>query len=102
MAFNPTRDGMTMYTIGVMREQVRRSRRQAEAARRTAEAVVSRTQASAQERRILRDVMVAWINDVEARLKQPSLDSLDNYTRPEERRERRERVRNGRLYVGES
>jgi hypothetical protein len=33
MAFNPIRDDMTMYTIGVMREQVRRSRREAEAAR---------------------------------------------------------------------
>ena len=78
MAFNPTRDDMTMYTIGVMREQVRRSRRQAEAARLTAEAVVSRTQASAQERHIQRDVMVAWINAVEARAKQRLLDRLIN------------------------
>ena len=35
-AFSPTDDEMTMYTIGVMREQVRRSRREAEAARLTA------------------------------------------------------------------
>ena len=75
-AFSPTADNFTMYTIGVMREQVRRSRRQAEAARLTAEAVVSRTEATAQERRIQRDVMVAWINAVEAEAKQRLLDRL--------------------------
>jgi len=76
MAFNPTGDDMTMYTIGIMREQVRSSRRQAEAARLTAEAVVSRTQATAQERRIQRDVMIAWINAVEAHAKQRLLNRL--------------------------
>lgn len=75
-AFSPTADNFTMYTIGVMREQVRRSRRQAEAARLTAEAVVSRSEATAQERRIQRDVMVAWINAVEAQAKQRLLDRL--------------------------
>ncbi|HSH80115.1 MAG TPA: hypothetical protein VLA19_16440, partial [Herpetosiphonaceae bacterium] len=75
-AFSPTADNFTMYTIGVMREQVRRSRRQAEAARLTAEAVVSRTEATAQERRIQRDVMVAWISAVEAKAKQRLLDRL--------------------------
>lgn len=58
-AFSPTADNFTMYTIGFMREQVRRSRRQAEAARLTAEAVVSRTEATSQERRIQREVMIA-------------------------------------------
>ncbi len=75
-AFSPTADNFTMYTIGVMREQVRRSRRQAEAARLTAEAVVSRTEASAQELRIQRDVMIAWINAVEAKAKQQLLDRM--------------------------
>lgn len=75
-AFDPTSDNFTMYTIGVMREQVRRSRREAEAARLTAEALVSRTEATAQERRIQRDVMIAWINAVEAQAKQRLLDRL--------------------------
>lgn len=66
MAFDPVGDGMTMYTIGIMREQVRRSRREAEAARLQAEAVVSRAEGSARERSIERDVLVAWIDAVEA------------------------------------
>ena len=65
-AFSPFEDEMTMYTIGVMREQVRRSRREAEAAQLRAEAAVSRFEGSAQERRIQRDVMIAWIDAVEA------------------------------------
>ena len=65
-AFSPTEDEMTMYVIGVMREQVRRSRREAEAARLRAEAAVSRFEGSAKERRIQRDVMIAWIDAVEA------------------------------------
>lgn len=75
-AFSPTDDFMTMYTIGVMREQVRRSRRQAEAARLRAEAVVSRTEATAQQRRIMRDVMLAWLEAVEGIAKQRLLDRL--------------------------
>lgn len=67
---SPTRDEMTMYTIGVMREQVRRSRREAEAGRLNAEAAVSRFQGSARQRTIQRDVMKAWIDAVEARAKQ--------------------------------
>ncbi len=69
-AFSPTRDEMTMYTVGVMREQVRRSRREAEAARLRAEAAVSRFEGSAQQRRIQRDVMIAWIDAVEAHQRQ--------------------------------
>lgn len=69
-AFSPNRDNFTMYTIGIMREQVRRSKREAAAAQLRAEAVVSRTEGTIQERRIRRDVMVAWINAVEAGAKQ--------------------------------
>lgn len=65
-AFSPIEDEMTMYTVGVMREQVRRSRREAESAALRAQAAVSRFEGSAQERRIQRDVMIAWIEAVEA------------------------------------
>jgi outer membrane protein TolC len=68
-AFSPTRDEMTMLTIGLMREQVRRSKREVQAAQLTAEALVSRRQGSERERQILRDVMIAWINAVEAHQK---------------------------------
>jgi len=44
---SPTADQMTMYTIGIMREQVRRSKREAAAQKVLAEALVSRKQASA-------------------------------------------------------
>ncbi|MDQ3471836.1 MAG: TolC family protein [Pseudomonadota bacterium] len=69
-AFSPTDAFMTMYTIGVMREQVRRSRREAEAAQLRAEAAVSRAQGSAQVLDIEREVMIAWIKAVEAAAKQ--------------------------------
>lgn len=75
-ALSPTRDEMTMFTIGVMREQVRRSQREAEAARLRAEAVVSRFEGSAQQRKIQRDVMVAWLDAVEAQAKQRLLDRV--------------------------
>lgn len=75
-AFNPTVDEMTMYTIGVMREQVRRSRREAEAARFVAEAAVSRFEGSAQDRKIQRDVMIAWLDAVEARASQQLLTQV--------------------------
>ena len=70
---SPTADQMTMYTIGIMREQVRRSKREATAQKVLAEALVSRKQASAEERHIRRDVMLAWIDAVEARAKQKLL-----------------------------
>ena len=73
---SPTRDEMTMYTIGVMREQVRRSQREAEAARLRSEAAVSRFQGSARQRTIQRDVMKAWIDAVEARARQRLLDRV--------------------------
>lgn len=76
VAFHPGADDMTMYTIGVMREQVRRSRREAEAQRLTAEAFVSQSQASLQDRRIRRDVMLAWIAAVEGNAKQRLLTRI--------------------------
>ena len=75
-AFSPTKDFMTMYTVGLMREQVRRSKRAAEAARLTAEALVSRKQGSERDRQIRRDVMLAWIDAVEAHEKALLLDRL--------------------------
>lgn len=75
-AFSPTDERMTMYTIGIMREQVRRSKREAQAARIRADALVSRRQASAEQRRIRREVMLAWIDAVEARAKQNLLERL--------------------------
>lgn len=72
-AFSPNRDDFTMYTIGFMREEVRRSKREAAAAALRADAVVSRTEGSVQERRIRRSVMIAWINAVEANAKQKLL-----------------------------
>lgn len=73
IAFSPNRDDFTMYTIGFMREEVRRSKREAAAAALRADAVVSRTEGSVQERRIRRSVMIAWINAVEANAKQKLL-----------------------------
>ena len=73
---SPTADEMTMYTIGIMREQVRRSKREAAAQKVLAEALVSRKQASAEERHIRRDVMLAWIDAVEARAKQHLLEQI--------------------------
>lgn len=75
-AFDPVADNFTMYTLGVMREQVRRSKREAEASRLRAEALVSRAEASAQERRIRREVAMAWIDAVEAHAKQRLLERL--------------------------
>lgn len=75
-AFSPTEDEFTMYTIGIMREQVRRSKREAEAARIQAEALVSHRKASAEERHIRRAIMNAWIDAVEARAKQRLLERL--------------------------
>ena len=70
LAFSPTRDDFTMYNIGIMREQVRRSKREAAAAQLKAEALVSREQASEQDLQIRHDATIAWINAVEAAAKQ--------------------------------
>jgi outer membrane protein, heavy metal efflux system len=75
-ALSPTADFMTMYTIGVMREQVRRSKREAQAQKILAEALVSRKQASAEERHIRRDIMLAWVDAVEARAKEKLLGQM--------------------------
>ena len=74
--FSPTEDEFTMYTIGIMREQVRRSKREAEAQRILADALVSKRKASAEERHIRRAVMIAWIDAVEAKAKQKLLERL--------------------------
>ena len=73
---SPTKDEMTMYTIGVMREQVRRSQREAEAARLRSEAAVSRFEGSARQRTIQREAMKAWVDAVEARAKQRLLERV--------------------------
>ena len=75
-AFSPAEDEFTMYTIGIMREQVRRSKREAEAQRILAEALVSKRKANAEERHIRRAIMLAWIDAVEARAKQGLLERL--------------------------
>lgn len=75
-AFSPIDDEFTMYTIGFMREQVRRSKRQAEAARIQAEALVSQRKGTAQELQIHRAAMIAWIDAVEAKDKQGLLERL--------------------------
>lgn len=75
-AFSPTTDNFTMYTIGVMREQVRRSKREAESSRLRAEAFANRAGATAQGQRIHREVMIAWIDAVEAKAKQRLLGRL--------------------------
>ena len=75
-AFSPFEDEMTMVMIGVAREQVRRSKREAEAQKILAEALVSGRQADAEERKIRREVMLAWLDAVEARAKQKLLETL--------------------------
>ena len=75
-AFSPTDSPMTMYTIGVMREQVRRSRREAVAAQLRAEAAASRAQGAAEVLDIEREVMIAWIRAVEAAAKQRLLTQI--------------------------
>ena len=75
-AFSPSADNFTMYMVGVMREQVSRSKREAAATRLRAEALVSRAQATAEERQIQLQVMTAWISAVEAEMKQRVLRRL--------------------------
>jgi outer membrane protein, heavy metal efflux system len=69
-------DFMTMLTVGLMREQVRRSKREAQFAQIRAEALVSRRKAGAEEQRIRRDVMLAWIDAVEAGAKERLLERI--------------------------
>lgn len=75
-AFSPVADFMTMYTLGIMREQVRQSKREAAASQLRAEALVSRAEASVQELHIQRDVTIAWIDAVEAAAKQRLLERV--------------------------
>ena len=71
-----TNDDMTMRTIGIGREQVRRSRRDAAAARLLAEGDVSLAEQQLLARRIQREVMLGWIAVLEARQKQEVLRGL--------------------------
>lgn len=75
-ALSPTEAEMTMLTIGIMREQVRRSKREVEAARLNADALVSKRQGSAKDRQIRLAVMIAWIDAVEAHSKALLLERL--------------------------
>ncbi len=71
-----TSDDMTMRTIGIGREQVRRSRRDAAAARLVAEGEVSLAEQQLLARRIQREVMLGWIAVQEAMEKQEALGDL--------------------------
>jgi cobalt-zinc-cadmium efflux system outer membrane protein len=71
-----TADDMTMRTIGISREQVRRSQREASAARLLAEGEVSLAEQQLLVRRIQREVMLGWTAVTEARQKQAVLQSL--------------------------
>ena len=71
-----TADDMTMRTIGIGREQVRRARRDAAAARLLAEGDVSLAEQQLLARRIQREVMLGWIAVLEAQQRQEVLRSL--------------------------
>jgi len=71
-----TSDDMTMRTIGIGREQVRRSRRDAAASRLLAEGDVSLAEQQLLARRIQREVMLGWIAVLEAQQKQAILQNL--------------------------
>ena len=75
-AFSPNRDDFTMYMIGVMREQVRWSKREAAAAKLQAEATVSLEQVSAEQLHIRRDASIAWLTAVEAIAKEQLLERV--------------------------
>lgn len=71
-----TSDDMTMRTIGIGREQVRRSRRDAASARLLAEGDVSLAEQQLLARRIQREVLLGWISVQEASEKQAVLRNL--------------------------
>lgn len=75
-AFSLDADFMTMRFIGIGREQVRRSRREAAAARLLAEGQVSLAEQQLLARRIQREVLLGWTMVVEAQQKQGVLRSL--------------------------
>ena len=66
-AFSPSADFMTMRFIGIGREQVREARREAESARLRAEGTATLVEQQLLARRIQREVMLAWIQILEAR-----------------------------------
>jgi cobalt-zinc-cadmium efflux system outer membrane protein len=75
-AFSSTADDMTMRTIGIGREQVRRSRRDAAASRILAEGEVTLAEQQLMVLRIQREVMLGWIAVLEAQQKQVILHAL--------------------------
>lgn len=75
-AFSPSADFMTMRFIGIGREQVRAERREAESALLRAEGSVSTAEQQVLARRIQREVMLAWIQILEARQAIELLDEL--------------------------
>jgi outer membrane protein TolC len=71
-----TSDDMTMRTIGIGREQVQRSRRDAAAARLLAQGDVSLAEQQLLARRIQREVMLGWTAVLEAQQKEAVLRNL--------------------------
>src|SRR3546814_19771391 len=67
---------MTMKSIGIMRTQVREAKRDAASARYLAEAAVSLAEQDVLARRIQREVMLGWIEVIEAQQKREVLNFL--------------------------
>ena len=75
-AFDLNDDFMTMKSIGIMRTQVRETKREAASARYLAEAAVSLAEQDLLARRIQREVMLGWIAVIEAQQKREVLNFL--------------------------
>ena len=75
-AFDLSADFMTMKSIGIMRTQVREAKRDAASARYLAEAAVSLAEQDVLARRIQREVMLGWIEVIEAQQKREVLGLL--------------------------
>ena len=75
-AFDLNADFMTMKSIGIMRTQVREAKRDAASARYLAEAAVSLAEQDVLARRIQREVMLGWIEVIEAQQKREVLNFL--------------------------
>src|SRR3546814_20068665 len=67
---------MTMKSIGIMRTQVREAKRDAASARYLAEAAVSLAEQDVLARRIQREVMLGWIEVIEAQQKREVVNFL--------------------------
>lgn len=75
-AFDLNADFMTMKSIGIMRTQVREAKREAASARYLAEAAVSLAEQDVLARRIQREVMLGWIEVIQAQQKREVLNFL--------------------------